>query len=334
MTASTENPRRIDAVDAARGVALAVMAFYHLAWDAGFVGLTSVNWALTGPGRDAARLIAGSFLMLSGVSLVLAHGRGFSGRAFLRRLAVVGGAALAVTAATRLAFPESYVFFGVLHCIAATSVLALPFLRAPVAVTLVASVAAFAAPLLATGPAFDAPALAFLGLGTTVPVTNDYVPLLPWFGAVLAGVAVGRSALPARERRPLAARPLLWAGRHSLAIYLVHQPALFALCWALVALTGPHPRAGEAGFRQAFGRECVRAGGTAESCVDAGACLVERLRTEDLWDGPRGAKDGPADRPRATALARSCFDAALASRPRDAAPAPGEPAGDGRVRSP
>lgn len=314
MTPDTTRPGRIDAVDAARGVALVAMAAYHALWDAGFVGLTPENLALSGPGRDAARLIAGAFLMLSGVGLVLAHRGGVRPRPFLRRLAVVAGAALAVTVVTWLAFPETYVFFGVLHCIAATGVLALPFLRAPVAVTLAASAAAFAAPLLLTGPAFDAPALAFFGLGTRVPATNDYVPLLPWFGAVLAGVAAGRLARPASERRPLAGRawrPLLWAGRHSLAIYLVHQPVLFALAWGVSALAGPHPRAGEAAFRASFGRECARAGGGPEACAAASTCLVDRLRAEGLWAGPGGARDGPDERVRATTLARGCFEEAV-----------------------
>ena len=315
MTPSASpRPGRIDAVDAARGVALAAMAVYHALWDAGFVGLTPENWALTGPGRDAARLIAGAFLMLSGVSLVLAHRGGVRRGAFLRRLAVVAGAALLVTATTRVAFPATYVFFGVLHCIAATGLLALPFLRASVGLTLAASVAAFAAPLLLAGPAFDAPLLAFLGLGTRVPSTNDYVPLLPWFGAVLAGVAVGRFARPAAERRRLeggAWRPLLWAGRHSLPIYLVHQPLLFALAWGIVALAGPHARAGEAAFRDSFGRECARAGGGPEPCLAASTCLVDRLRAEGLWAGPQGARDAPDDRVRVRALARTCFDAAV-----------------------
>ena len=320
---NTRRPGRIDAVDAARGASLLAMAAYHAIWDAGFVGLTPVNLALTGPGRDAARLIAGTFLMLSGVGLVLAHRGGVRPRPFLRRLALVTGAALAVTLATRLAFPEGYVFFGILHCIAVTGVLALPFLRAPVALTLAASVAAFAAPLVLAGPAFDAPLLAFLGLGTRVPVTNDYVPLLPWFGAVLAGVAAARLARPAGERRRLlgrAWRPLLWAGRHSLAIYLVHQPVLFALAWGIAAVAGPHPRAGEAAFRASFGGECARAGGSAGACAVASRCAVVRLREAGLWAGPTGLRAVPEERARATAIARDCFEAATAD---SSEPSPG-----------
>ena len=116
----------------------------------------------------------------------------------------VGGAALAVTVATYFAFPESYIFFGILHCIAVSSVLALPFLRLHPALTLAAAVFCLVAPRIFTNPALDAPWLDWLGLGASDPVTNDYVPIFPWFGLALIGVAAGRLMLPRRETMGLA----------------------------------------------------------------------------------------------------------------------------------
>ncbi len=117
-----------------------------------------------------------------------------------------------------------------------------------------------AAPHLVAAAPFDAPHLAFLGLGRTAPQTNDYVPLFPWFGLVLAGVALARYGLPAFTRSGAGtwraegrlARGLAFAGRHSLAIYLIHQPVLMALFTGLVTLTGPHPQAGVAEFRALY----------------------------------------------------------------------------------
>ena len=116
----------------------------------------------------------------------------------------VGGAALAVTVVTYFAFPESYIFFGILHCIAVSSVLALPFLRLHPALTLAAAVFCLVAPRIFTNPALDAPWLDWLGLGASDPVTNDYVPIFPWFGLALIGVAAGRLMLPRRETIGLA----------------------------------------------------------------------------------------------------------------------------------
>ena len=66
---------------------------------------------------------------------------------------------------------------------------------------------------------------------THKPATQDYVPLFPWAGVVLVGIA-GGAWLVSHELRPL--RPLsrvtpawlAWAGRHSLLIYMVHQPLM------------------------------------------------------------------------------------------------------------
>jgi uncharacterized membrane protein len=228
---------RIEAVDAARGIALLAMAVYHFSWDLSFLQLAAIPVA-TDPGwKWFARIIAGSFLFLVGVSLVLGHGEGIRWRSFLKRLAIVSAAAAGVTVATYLAFPLAYIYFGILHCIALSSVLALPFLRLPwwaalAAVAMVFAIAEFgASELLNRWP------LLWTGLSTRVPFSNDYVPIFPWFAMVLAGVGAARLLAPFLREGRLArwradgpiGRALAFAGRHSLAIYLLHQPLLLAV---------------------------------------------------------------------------------------------------------
>ena len=130
---------RFDGVDAARGAALVAMAVYHLGWDLSFLGLVVTDVIAHPVWRALGRATAASFLFLVGVGLVLGHGGGLRARAFLRRLAIVAGAAALVSVATRFAFPNDWVYFGILHCIAVASVIALPFVRAPVPVTLAAA---------------------------------------------------------------------------------------------------------------------------------------------------------------------------------------------------
>lgn len=309
--------RRLDALDAARGAALLAMALYHAVWDLGYLRLTPVNYALTPGGRVAAHLIAGSFLFLVGIGLVLANGGGIRPRPFLWRLARIGGAALLITAATWFAFPDTYIFFGILHCIAVSSVLALPFLFLPSAVTMLAAILVVAAPFVVRYPPLDAPALFFLGLGSLLPRTNDYVPLFPWFGLVLAGVSAARLGLPALARSHIGAwrargglsRLATLAGRHSLGLYLVHQPALLALAFGIAALTGPHPRAGLAEFRVDFQGNCTRTGGGAEACRVASRCVYDVLRREGLW-AREGGRYTVEERARAQGLSRRCYEAA------------------------
>ncbi|MFY9290126.1 MAG: heparan-alpha-glucosaminide N-acetyltransferase [Methylorubrum rhodinum] len=312
---------RIDALDVARGTALAAMASYHTLWDLGFLRLTPENHALTPPGRLAAHVIAGAFLMFVGLGLVLANGRGVPLRAFSLRIARIGGAAALITGATYLAFPQSYIFFGILHCIAAASLLGLPFVFAPVWITALTAMAVLLAPSVIVHPLLDAPELYFLGLGRQRPDTNDWVPLFPWFGMVLAGIALARLGGPFLVSGQLArwrarhgiARAAAFAGRHSLAFYLVHQPVLLALLYGVVSLTGPHPRAGAASFRATYAANCVHTGGGAESCRVAARCTEQALRREGLWG--LGAPYAPEQRLKAQGLSQACYEAAEGTGP-------------------
>jgi uncharacterized membrane protein len=89
-------------------------------------------------------------------------------------------------------------------------------------------------PALWRHPAFDTPWLSWTGLVTHKPITEDYVPLLPWFGVLLAGLAAGQWLL-ARRRAwltgalPPRLRPLAVLGRWSLSFYMLHQPVFFGL---------------------------------------------------------------------------------------------------------
>lgn len=306
---------RIDAIDLARGLALVAMAIYHLFWDLSFLQLIATPVASDPAWKWFARAIAGAFLFLAGVSLALGHGDRIRRRPFVRRLATIAAAAGLITIATSVAFPDSYIFFGILHCIALSSVLALPFLRLPWPVTLAAATLVLAAPHLVASQAFDHPALVWVGLGTRVPVTNDYVPVFPWFGMVLAGVATARLALPAiresrlvrwRADRP-AARVLLWAGRRSLAIYLLHQPLLLAILYPTALVLGPSPAAEAAPFMRQCEQSCATAGRARESCARACACTVEELKADALWERVRRDALSAEEKAAAGALARRCF---------------------------
>ncbi len=241
---------RIALVDVARGLAIVAMVVFHFTWDLSLQGLIAVD-----PTSDPfwvwfARLTAGSFLGLVGVSLVLASRRGFRRDAYLRRLAIVAAAALAVTAVTWLAERygalgnQGFVFFGILHAIAVFSVAAVPFLAFPPIATGVAAAWCFALPVFFRNDFFDAWPLIWLGLSERLPQTVDYVPFFPWFGCTLVGIVAARLALAWRpdsfwarwQPKDFVGRALVTAGRWSLVIYLVHQPILFALTVGAAAI--------------------------------------------------------------------------------------------------
>ena len=303
---------RLPAIDVARGVAVAAMVAYHFAWDLSELRLIATE--VTGePGwKLFARAIAASFLLLAGVGLALAHADRIRWLASLRRLATVAGAALLITVATVLAFPDSYIFFGILHCIAVSSLLAVPFTQAPAAISALLAVLAWAGPaLLAGAPVFEHPWLAFLGLASRPPVTNDWVPLLPWAGFVFAGVAVakvGRARLAdaTGSLRSRVARALAWAGRHSLAIYLGHQPVLLGGLTALVQVTGPNLAAVAARVERTCPASYLASGVAEGVARETCACTVAGMKARGLWTDFLRERLSPEGRIELGSVARTC----------------------------
>lgn len=234
---------RIVALDLARSVALLCMAIFHFTFDLMMFGLVPAGTVFSGFWPYFARGIAGSFLFLAGVSLWLAHGQGVRWPAARRRLAVVAGAALVVTLATWATMGDAYIRWGILHAIAAASVIGLLFLRAPMILTAAIAAACLAAPFYLRAEVFNTPWLLWLGLATEVPPMMDYEPLLPWLAPLLLGIIAARAMAPLWPRMRANPGPLIralaWPGRHSLAVYLVHQPVLFGAVWLYTTTLGP-----------------------------------------------------------------------------------------------
>jgi uncharacterized membrane protein len=262
---------RIGAVDALRGGALIAMMAYHLAWDLSFLGLVEVDIAAQPAWGVFARLIAASFLILVGVSLELARRGAVPWPRRLRRIAILALAAAAVSLATHIALPGEGVSFGILHCIALSSLIAGPLHRLPSWLLALGAAAALLAPGMLASPMFNAPGWLWFGLSTEVPPAPDYVPLLPWFAAVMAGMLIGRR-LPDHPagRLPPVLGPLAAMGRRSLAIYLLHQPVLLGLIFAWLWFFPPGPA-------DPLRAACEAAGADKAACEVYRACMLRQL---------------------------------------------------------
>jgi uncharacterized membrane protein len=304
---------RLPLIDAARGGAIVAMVVYHFSWDLAYFGYVAVNVTEHLGWRIFARAIAGSFLFIVGVSLVLATRNGIDSARYLRRLGVIAAAAAAITVVTYFVFPDSYVFFGILHHIAVASVLGLAFVNAPLLVVAASAVACFLAPPLLSGPAFDSPALFWLGLASYFPRTNDFVPLFPWFGVVLAGIAAARLAwlrwpdgLPGGALLARAPRPLVWAGRRSLVIYLIHQPILFGLVFLAVQISPPDFLGFEASFVESCTASCAESEVEPDICRRTCACIADSAQAEGLWTGLMQRNFTPTEETHYFAIADRC----------------------------
>ncbi|WP_114861447.1 DUF1624 domain-containing protein [Azospirillum brasilense] len=281
---ATRTARRVGVVDTARGVALLAMALYHGSWDLTYLGLADFD-LFGDPLWLAARTgILGSFLILSGLSLVLAAEGGIDRRRFLRRFALLVLAALGVSAVSLAMFPDSPIVFGVLHHMAVASLLGLALLRLSWPALLLLGVAVIALGETVALPLFDEPWLRWIGLMTFAPESNDYVPLFPWFGGFLFGMALGRLWRPGPAGTPggAAGRGFAWAGRHSLAVYLLHQPVLFGLLSLLAMGIGADP-ADIRSFQTSCVATCTSGGGEMAHCTATCRCVADDLNRAGLW---------------------------------------------------
>jgi uncharacterized membrane protein len=228
-------------VDALRGIAITMMVIYHLVFDLNFFGYQRIQ-VYSGPWMIFARTTATLFIGLAGVSLAISYGRlrhrsnaaSLFGGYIVRGLKLVGWG-MVITLSMWIFTGDLTVIFGILHLIGAATILAYPFLSLGW-LNLPLGAAMIALGLVIKRVRVSYPWLLWLGLKPPELYQLDYFPLLPWFGVALLGVFVGQLFYPNGRQRFNLSQPahsspmslLSWLGRHSLIIYLVHQPLLFA----------------------------------------------------------------------------------------------------------
>lgn len=232
-------PLRFDRLDALRGLALVWMATFHFCFDLSFAGVIQTNFYNDPFWTTQRTCILSLFLLCAGAGQAVATAQGQSWQRFGRRWAQVAGCAVLVTLGSMQMFPQSYIYFGVLHGMAV--MLLLVRLAAPARAWLLPLGAVLLAlPVLAPHPFFDAPQANWVGLVTHKPITEDYVPVLPWLGVMCWGMAGTQWLLKHRPHwlagprgsgdntasSRKVSRALAGLGRWSLTFYMLHQPIL------------------------------------------------------------------------------------------------------------
>lgn len=244
---------RLDRLDALRGLAVVWMAAFHFSFDLNHLGL----WQ---PRQDfyhdpfwtwQRTAIVSLFLLCAGLGQAVALHAGVSWGRFWRRWMQIAACAVLVSAGSALMFPHSWISFGVLHGMAV--MLVLTRLAAPLRRGLwVGGALWIALPAFVHHPWFDSRWTYWVGLVTHKPVTEDFVPVLPWLGVMWWGLAAGQWLLSTRDqagalqgegradwlRGPvtLVLQPFATLGRWSLTFYMVHQPVLIGILMAGLSL--------------------------------------------------------------------------------------------------
>lgn len=218
-------------LDALRGSAVALMIFYHAAFDLNGFRLVEIDLLGNPFWYGLPRFIVFLFLLCVGISLSLVHKGGIQWPLVGRRLFKIGGWALVISLLTYLLFPKHFVFFGVLHFIAAASVIGVFFVNRP-------GLSLFLCLVLVIPDLVFRPVLLPISewLGVT-PV--DYIPFYPWIGIVLLGIYLESIGLhKIRLQRRSLIRVLETMGRHALKIYLIHRPVLVGTAFLVYRLKG------------------------------------------------------------------------------------------------
>jgi len=234
-------------VDSLRGVAIVMMVIYHLLWDLWAFGVMSDIVLYAGFWKYFQRTCASLFLVLVGVSLTLSYNRALEKQGpdglykkFLVRGAFVFSLGMVITlvlmAVNAFTGFGVHVEFGILHLIGFSIAAAYPFLRYKWP-NLILWAVFFVAGYFVQDMRVSTVWLVWLGPTPTAYAPVDFFPIIPYFGVVLLGIFLGNTLYPCGYRAFLLpdwssvypVRLLEFLGKHSLLIYMVHQPILLVI---------------------------------------------------------------------------------------------------------
>ena len=228
---------RIHWVDQWRGLAVALMIVYHIAYDLNYLEIAPINqrslfWFIEG------NFIRLTFLLIVGISLYLSRKKyptflDFFKRHFIRAITLFG-IAMIITLATWLMDRDNAILFGILHLISFGIFFGALIVRHPF-LPILLGLFSFYFGAAFSGLQSDIPYL--LPLGITYPgfTSFDYFPIFPWIGFIFFGIALAHFLdRAACLKHPIGiprSKTLEFLGQHALFVYLIHQPILIGGLW-------------------------------------------------------------------------------------------------------
>ena len=244
---------RYSLIDGIRGISIVSMVLFHFSYDVFMVYGVSPGWYGQLPVRLWQQSICWTFILLSGLCWNLS-------RRPLRRGLLLVGCGAAITLVTGWVMPSQRILYGVLNLLGLSALLLIPldkvFRKIPAWAGLGGALLLFALTknvsrgslgfeglVLCRLPSwlYATDLLAVVGFPSPSFWSTDYFPLLPWFFLFCAGYFLWSLLDKSPRAKALlqpGLRPLSFLGRHSLVIYLIHQPALMAVFTVLGRIAG------------------------------------------------------------------------------------------------
>ncbi len=223
----TEEKIRYHLLDTLRGIALINMTLYHLFYSMVYIFNYPIKWFDGELAKFWQQCICWTFILVAGATLNLSNNQ-------LVRGVKIFFCGLIVTLVTILVTPANRIIFGILSFMG-TAIIATHFLM-PVFEKLnkkIMSVFMFILFLVTkpiTNYRFDIKGLFFLGIKSKEFFSTDYFPLIPWLflfwtGYFLFGIILQN--FEAKNFLKLKIPFVSYIGKHTLIIYMLHQPVIF-----------------------------------------------------------------------------------------------------------
>ena len=238
--------KRFWEIDFLRGIAIIMMIVYHIFFDIYFFNLYDFNIHSIGF-EIFLYLIGTTFLLLVGISLTLSYNRekrNLSKNQIIKNFGLrslkIFSLGLIITVVTFFYLGDSFIVFGVLHCIGLSIILSIPLLKCRFVNLFLGFVFIFIGIILRNFT-FDFNYLLFIGFKPYNFSTVDYFPIFPWFGVILIGIFLG-NVLYKDYKRSFKLSDLSeikivnflgFLGRNSLIIYFLHQPIIISIIYLL-----------------------------------------------------------------------------------------------------
>ncbi|MDP2642977.1 MAG: heparan-alpha-glucosaminide N-acetyltransferase [Candidatus Peregrinibacteria bacterium] len=221
--------KRFQEIDLFRGIAVIGMIIYHALFSLNFFNVINTNIS-SDSWLPYLRFVQLTFLGLVGISMAISK-KTYTGQ--IKRALKIFAGALAITLVTYIFVPDYFIIFGILHLIT-VSVLILPIAKNKKHMGLIFGLAAVAIWLFIKDISSENIFLFILGFKNTTISSLDYFSIFPWMAIPFFGLEIGhylyKDNAPIIDTKfPKFLCPILFLGRHSLVIYLIHVPIILAL---------------------------------------------------------------------------------------------------------
>lgn len=228
-----ETQKRIWEIDFLRGVAFICMVYDHVVYDLNYIfGIKTPQIDFIG---DFSAIL---FMLLCGVSTTLSKNS-------LKRGAIVFGAALLLSAVTLtvdlLLNTRLIIVFGILHMLGIAMMLAYFIKKLPNAVIAIISAAIFALSFVFRNIRNAGNIFFAFGIHDNSFYSSDYYPLIPYLAVVFIGIIIGKIVYAKKKSIfpfSIGNNPVSFIGKHSLIIYLIHQPVVISILFLILKISG------------------------------------------------------------------------------------------------